>query len=92
MKRRTKGCEARNKMKIAYICDAVYLWVKGVTEKRIYEISSRWNNNKDLSGLSTIADIFIPGNPFRVYTGFSSTYLSWNVGKERAGVKRVFLR
>jgi len=29
-------------MKIAYIYDAVYPWVKGGAEKRIYEISKRF--------------------------------------------------
>ena len=28
-------------MKIAYVYDAVYPWVKGGAEKRIYEISKR---------------------------------------------------
>jgi len=28
-------------MKIAYVYDAVYPWIKGGAEKRIYEISTR---------------------------------------------------
>jgi hypothetical protein len=28
-------------MKIAFVCDAVYPWVKGGAEKRIYEIGRR---------------------------------------------------
>ena len=31
----------RGNMKIAYVYDAVYPWIKGGAEKRIYEISKR---------------------------------------------------
>jgi len=34
------GAEVR-KMKIAYVYDAVYPWIKGGAEKRIHEIAKR---------------------------------------------------
>ncbi|AAL81342.1 MULTISPECIES: hypothetical protein [Pyrococcus] len=51
-------------MKIAYIYDTIYPFVKGGVEKRVYEIGRRlakkhevywfslnWNNNGDLKGI-----------------------------------------
>jgi len=44
-----------SKMKIAYIYDAIYPWIKGGAEKRIYEIGKRLADKGHESCLKMVA-------------------------------------